>query len=151
MALVSPSFTEEEKDHDNGQKHRPTNERGERVVPSDLDSHRLSHRFRAPCCLCPMDSEYDNTFVEAAIYAAPTGRYVGEYVAQCAERECGYLGGQCKPLCYDQLILIICSVNLERIYNQPGVPLRYYPQRGESAAPIKSVRITSLSMKTLPQ
>jgi hypothetical protein len=72
--------------------HRPTNERGERVVPSDLDSHRLSHRFRGPCCLCPIDPVHNSTFIEAAIYAAPTGRYVGEYIARCAERECDYLG-----------------------------------------------------------
>jgi hypothetical protein len=60
-------------DHDHRHNYRPTNERGEWVVPSDLDSHRHSHRFRGPCCLCPMNAEADIPFIEAAIYKAPIG------------------------------------------------------------------------------
>jgi hypothetical protein len=31
-------------------------------------------------------------FVEAAIYMVGHGRYGGEYVAACAEDQCGYFG-----------------------------------------------------------
>ena len=62
------------------------------MVPSDLDAHRLSHRFRRPCCLCPINAEEDNPFVEAAIYELSTRRDDGKIVAGCANRECGYLG-----------------------------------------------------------
>jgi hypothetical protein len=63
----------------------------ERVTPSDLCDHRISHYFSGPCCLCPyVKGEY--SFREAAICTPDSGRYKGEYVAGCALRECGYFG-----------------------------------------------------------
>jgi hypothetical protein len=71
---------------------RPTNEQGERVTPSDLGAHRLSHAMRGPCCLCPLNQRRANDFQEAAMYLVRRGRFMGEYVAACANSECGYLG-----------------------------------------------------------
>jgi hypothetical protein len=70
---------------------RPTNERGERVTPSDLEGHRVSHRFRGPCCLCPM-LRGDDDFTEAALVLVTRGRLSGEYIAKCARNICGYFG-----------------------------------------------------------
>jgi hypothetical protein len=65
---------------------------GVRVIPSGLGSHRLSHRLRGPCCVCPMRPGTTETYVETAIEVAVRGRYAGEYIAVCEERECGYMG-----------------------------------------------------------
>jgi hypothetical protein len=71
---------------------RPVTARGERVTPSDLRDHRLSHKFLGPCCMCPLLTEGGSTFKEAAIFAMPSGCFVGEYVAECADGKCGYFG-----------------------------------------------------------
>jgi hypothetical protein len=73
---------------------RPSNN-GERVSPSELQNHRVSHHMLGPCCLCPLVDQYKPDFVEAAIYVAGTGTFAGEYVASCAQDQCGYFGKLC--------------------------------------------------------
>ena len=65
-----------------------------RVTPSKLRNYRESHQFLGPCCLCPFlePLKVDPRFTEAAIYMPVHGRYAGEYVAECAESRCGYIG-----------------------------------------------------------
>jgi hypothetical protein len=60
-----------------------------RVTPSDLRDHRISHCFSGPCCLCPYILG-EHSYREAAICVPGSGRYKGEYVAECALRVCGY-------------------------------------------------------------
>lgn len=69
---------------------RPLNQRGERVPAYALTSHRESHDFRYPCCLCAHDG--DSAFTEVAIIMAPPGPYHNCWVATCAEDACGYFG-----------------------------------------------------------
>jgi hypothetical protein len=69
------------------QRPRPTNERGERVTPSDLEGYRLLYQFRGPGCFCSMQRKQ---FTEAAMYLALRGRFRGEYVASCARKRCKY-------------------------------------------------------------
>jgi hypothetical protein len=76
---------------------RPLNDAGQRVPPSELCSHRLSHRFLGPCCLCPVTMEGEITFTEAAIFMATSGHCTGHYIARCARGNCGYFG---KPYSY---------------------------------------------------
>jgi hypothetical protein len=108
---------------------RPTNDHGERVPPSDLRLHRLSHEVLGPCCLCPLDRNKEE-FVESAISMVARGRYAGEYVATCAKDECNYFGEilvnsrGCASLTYR-------PVCIERIYARRGVPIRHYPLRGQ--------------------
>jgi hypothetical protein len=71
---------------------RPVNDRGERVTPSDLREHRMSHRFLGPCCICPAITEGRNEFTEAAFVMLTSGPRVGHYVARCASGECKYIG-----------------------------------------------------------
>ena len=71
---------------------RPVNDVGERVTPSDLDNHRLSHRFLGPCCICPAINNEHVAFTETAITVVLFGRRAGQYVARCATGGCGYLG-----------------------------------------------------------
>jgi hypothetical protein len=70
---------------------RPVNDAGERVTPSDLEAHRLSHRFLGPCCICAA-SEEQLIFTESAIVLVLSGRRAGQYVARCAQGKCGYYG-----------------------------------------------------------
>jgi len=104
----------------------PVAENGQRVTPSDLLNHRLSHQFRVPCCLCA----YNTTtaiYTESAIYLAIQGEFSGEYVAGCATDSCGYL---------------IC---LERMYSRRGLQLKKYPARNaESPPPARILRLPGL-------
>src|ERR1700722_18953962 len=73
--------------------HRPINELRERVPPCSLREYRESHRFLGPCCLCPLFvPSSQGVFTEVAIFITASGPFSGEYVAQCAKGECGYLG-----------------------------------------------------------
>ena len=64
----------------------------ERIRPSELQDHRVTHRVLGPCCLCPMVHASQPDFVEAAIYVLPVGPFSGQYVASCAQDRCGYFG-----------------------------------------------------------
>lgn len=68
------------------------NEHGERVPPSDIRLHRLSHDVLGPCCLCPLQNNVGESFVESTISMVGHGLYAGEYVATCAKGECDYFG-----------------------------------------------------------
>jgi len=74
---------------------RPLNADGERIPPSELSDHRISHRFLGPCCICPVFMpvvQGRSLFVEAAILMVPAGRLAGQYIAACAQDRCGYVG-----------------------------------------------------------
>jgi hypothetical protein len=72
--------------------YRPLNGQG-RVIPSSLQEHHQSHQFLGSCCLCPLfELEGQAIFAEAAMYITTSGLFSGEYTAQCAKGECGYLG-----------------------------------------------------------
>jgi hypothetical protein len=82
-SLPASALTENHRD-------RPVNDAGERVTPSDLAAHRLSHRFLGPCCLCAVSDQ--PTFTESAIVMVLSGHRAGQYVARCAQALCGYYG-----------------------------------------------------------
>ena len=65
-----------------------------RVPPGELRHYRETHDYLAPGCLCPLLEPLRKKAVykEASIYVAIGGRYKGEYIAECAEDRCGYLG-----------------------------------------------------------
>jgi len=67
---------------------RPVLRSGQRVTPTDLWGHRMTHQFKAPCCLCASTEGY---YTECFIYPAEDGPYAGEHVAGCASGRCGYL------------------------------------------------------------
>jgi hypothetical protein len=69
-------------------KHRPVNDDGERVAPSDLLEYRRLHNFQGPTCLCVTE----NSGNEAAIFISTEDESLGEYVAACASGNCGYWG-----------------------------------------------------------
>ncbi|KAG1717300.1 hypothetical protein EDD22DRAFT_856245 [Suillus occidentalis] len=91
----------------------PVNDDGGRVVPSDLASHRRSHQFRGPRCLCAFidDDENSSYHREAAMIVLTRGPHAGEYVACCASSKCGYI------------------VFIEQIHQYSGVPVKTYPRR----------------------
>ena len=64
------------------------------ITPSQLWSHRISHRMLGPCCFCPLADPYAPGFVESAIYRRTESPYMGEWVATCARNKCGYFGEQ---------------------------------------------------------
>lgn len=80
--------------HLNSIHYRPVNERGERVTPSALETHRISHKFLGPCCFCAMVAPAPTPVLEeAAIFLDESkGRQIGEYIAACARGTCRYKG-----------------------------------------------------------
>jgi hypothetical protein len=132
---------------------RPTNDAGERVPPSELGDHRLSHRFLGPCCICPILTNGEVTFTEAAIFMETSGRRAGQYLARCARDSCGYLS---KPfrICFRGPFDDRKPVPLESVYPKLGVPLRLYPRRGKGPADslyyTVLIVVRQLSMKSAP-
>ncbi|KIK74873.1 hypothetical protein PAXRUDRAFT_174432 [Paxillus rubicundulus Ve08.2h10] len=94
----------------------PVLESGERVAPDALISHRQTHCFTGPGCLCSKQS-IDGIFTEVLIFMVATGCYAGQWVAACAAGRCKYW------------------VFLEKLYSKPGLPIRLYPRR-ETGEPI---------------
>jgi len=102
------------------------------VPPDELCLYRETHQYIGPGCLCLL-LEPLTAHKEAAIYLAVNGLYPGEYVAECADDRCGYLGlspfsgldeASTNALAYH-------SVPLERIYPRRRVPEKAYPLRGQ--------------------
>jgi hypothetical protein len=112
--------------------YRPVRE-GARVPPAELRRHREVHQYLGPGCLCPLlePLNQEPVFREAAIYLTTFGRYEGEYVAECAKSECGYLG----PSLFSPMKRAAHAphhpVPIERIYSMYGVPLKVFPLRGQ--------------------
>jgi hypothetical protein len=76
---------------------RPINERGERIPPSEFDHYRGRYDFSAPLCLCPLlyrDTWPTNpvTPPESSVFVSMAGPSIGEYIAECSSRRCGYFG-----------------------------------------------------------
>lgn len=68
-----------------------------RITPSDLESHRRTHYFQAPSCLCAfLDSKpYSESriaVVHLPIKLTKLSSLSGEYTAECAMGRCGYIG-----------------------------------------------------------
>jgi hypothetical protein len=73
--------------------HRPV-EGNKRVPPRKLKKYRESHQFLGPCCLCPLLAQVgeEQVYTEAIVDITVSGRFKGEYVAECAKSQCGYIG-----------------------------------------------------------
>lgn len=63
-----------------------------RITPEQLQAHRQTHLFKAPCCFCASLEPFGHDYIETCIYVATEGEYLGEYVAECALKHCGYIG-----------------------------------------------------------
>ncbi|TFK16494.1 hypothetical protein FA15DRAFT_711757 [Coprinopsis marcescibilis] len=112
----------------------PCTVEGQRVPPCELENHRQTHEFQAPCCLCPAlkkgsDAEiYTETRI-GLVQVAPKVQYGrhplnGQYAVQCARNHCGYF---------------IC---LEWFYALPLMHLRYYKKRD---TPLPAHELTYIS------
>jgi hypothetical protein len=101
-------------------------------VPSALRDYRERYQFLGPSCLCPLlqPLSEEPAFKEVAIYIPVFGRYAGEYVAECANSRCGYLG-QLSSLLRNAARAHSRPVPLQRVYQTAGIPVRTFPPRGK--------------------
>lgn len=109
---------------------RPVDYAGQRFNPSDLVTHRLTHDFLGPGCLCSLRDPQRPDFVESAIYLSTMGSTTGEYVASCAYGQCGYFGEQRNSNLAVDSRLNFMLVFLERVFDKNGLPIKRYPARG---------------------
>jgi hypothetical protein len=65
-----------------------------RVTPDMWLEHRTRHKFQGPHCLCPLlrTTDKELSFTEARIQLKDSGDHIGEYVAECPNGRCEYLG-----------------------------------------------------------
>ena len=72
---------------------RPVDD-GKRVPPDMWLEYRVQNKFQGPHCLCPLlqTINEDPHPTEAEIVLKGSGDYVGEYIAECPNRRCGYFG-----------------------------------------------------------
>jgi hypothetical protein len=118
---------------------RPSDyETGERITPSNLEDHRRTHHFMAPCCLCAITM--DDGYIESKLGLVLIGpgahrsQVNGEYVAQCARNKCGYFGttnslNKRRPTKLTFYMLRI--VPLERFYPRKVLQVKAYPKRSK--------------------
>ena len=111
--------------------HRPVSQ-GARVSPAGLCQYRETHQYLGPGCLCPLLQllSEEPKFTETAIYLTMVGHYKGEYVAECAKGQCGYLGESACLLKYSSFMFNHCPVPLERVYSMRVIPVKAFPLQG---------------------
>ena len=65
-----------------------------RVTPDKWLEYRTRHKFQGLHCLCPLLQTTDDEppFTEAKVLLKDSGDHIGEYVAECPNGRCGYLG-----------------------------------------------------------
>ena len=64
-----------------------------RVTPDMWLEYRMRHKFQGTHCLCPLLRTTDELpFTEAKILLKDSGDYIREYVAECPNGRCEYLG-----------------------------------------------------------
>jgi hypothetical protein len=104
-----------------------------RVSPDKWRDYRENHEFLNPSCLCALFQPKSEVlyYTEAAIYLPLNGLYRGEWVAECAEGRCGYLGKSLFPLKIG-VLTPHRLVPLERLYKKPGLPVKNYPRKSAS-------------------
>jgi hypothetical protein len=65
-----------------------------RVTPDKWLEYRTQHKFQWLHCLCPLlrTTGEEPPFTEAKILLKDSGDHIGEYVAECPNGRCEYLG-----------------------------------------------------------
>ena len=104
-------------------------------MPSALRDYREHYQFLGPSCLCPLLQRVSKepAFTEAAIYIPVFGRFAGEYVAECANSRCGYLG-QSPSLPKKAASVYSRPVPLQRVYQAAGISTWTFPPQGKLGA-----------------
>lgn len=87
------------------------------------------HKFKGLHCLCPLlrTTDEELPFTEAKILLKDSGEYIGEYVAECPNGRCEYLGRL--PVFQDKEPLMRWEkiVSLEQKY---GIPEKTHAPKG---------------------
>ncbi|KAH6879736.1 hypothetical protein BKA70DRAFT_1233586 [Coprinopsis sp. MPI-PUGE-AT-0042] len=123
--------------------HRPVNpETGERVVPSELKSHRRTHYFVPPCCLCApvLSKMYVESYI--AIVHIPSGR-PGALLNGSADTSVR------DNLCYSQRWWspAFCLVPLERLFSLKLLHLKCYEKHYSPLPAEQSAYITDFNLQ----
>ncbi|KAF8234352.1 hypothetical protein L208DRAFT_1550076 [Tricholoma matsutake] len=102
------------------------------VVPGALHEHHEHYQFLGPSCLCPLLQQVSKApvFTEAAIYILVFGRYAGEYIAECANGRCRYIG-QSPSILKNAVSIYSGPVPLQRLYQVVGIPAWTFPPQGK--------------------
>lgn len=96
---------------------RPVNESGERVSPEDFEAYNQSHRFSAPCCLCPHKFRM-HAYTECSVLIAQDGPFLAEYMASCSTQRCNYVGALYFPIQHACCVVVLESSIQPRIFPQ---------------------------------
>lgn len=104
-----------------------------RVTPDMWLEYRMRHKFQGPHCLCPLlrTTDEELPFTEAKILLKDSGDHIGEYVAECPNGRCEYLG-QYSVLFQDKESVTRQKflVSLEQTYALYGIPVKTHAPRG---------------------
>jgi hypothetical protein len=108
-------------------------EGGKRVTPDMLLEYRTRHKLQGPHCLCPLlrTTDEEPPLTEAKIMLKESGDHIGEYVAECPNGQCEYLG-QLLVVFRDNESLTRTKkkVSLDQKYPLYGIPVKTHAQRG---------------------
>jgi hypothetical protein len=103
-----------------------------RVTPDMWLDYRARHKFQGLHCLCPLlrTTDEETLFTEAKIRLKGSGDHIGEYVAECPNGRCEYLGQL--PVAFQDTESLTRRkiVPLEQKYALYGIPVKKYVPRG---------------------
>ncbi|KAF8227639.1 hypothetical protein L208DRAFT_1295670 [Tricholoma matsutake] len=102
------------------------------IALGTLCEHPEHYQFLGPSCLCLLLQQVseDPVFTEAAIYILVFGCYAGEYVAECANGRCRYIG-QSPSILKNAVSVYSGPVPLQRLYQVVGIPVQMFPPQGK--------------------
>jgi hypothetical protein len=63
-----------------------------RVPPAELEEYRRCHKFVTPCCLCAFIDGVALTESRIGVVGEAGEGSMGQYMAECARKRCGYSG-----------------------------------------------------------
>jgi hypothetical protein len=107
---------------------------GSKRVPPDMWlEYRRKYKFEGLRCLCPLLQTTDDEppLTEANILVKDSGDHMGEYVAECPNGRCEYLGQL--PIAFqykESLMRWKKKVSLEQRYALYGIPVKSHALRG---------------------
>jgi len=104
-----------------------------RVPPDRWPELRRKQKFRGPNCLCPLlrTTNEEPPLTEAQIVLKESGDHIGEFIAECPNGRCGYLGRLPVAFQDNESLMIQKIVPLERKYALYGIPVKAYAPRGK--------------------
>ena len=103
---------------------------GKRVMPDMWLEYCMQHEFKGLHCLCPLLQTTDKElpFTEAKILLKNSGDHIREYVAECPNGRCKYLGQL--PVAFQDKESLMRWEKIDSLEQKYGIPEKTHALKG---------------------